>query len=60
VSLVLCCLLQVRRYGKLPHDVTRLAELCAQPNRAQDITPDSKFQWRGDQPIVAFGKHSGM
>jgi hypothetical protein len=49
----------VRRYGDLPRSVAKLASMCAKPNRAQDITPDGKFQWRGDQPIVAFGKHGG-
>ena len=51
--------LQVHRYGDLPRSVAELASMCAKANRAQDITPDGKFQWRGDKPIVAFGKHGG-
>lgn len=49
----------MRRYGDLPREVPELSALCARPGRAQDITPDSKFQWMGDQPVVAFGKHGG-
>jgi hypothetical protein len=60
-ALLLLCLLllQLRRYPQLPRDVESLAALCAAPGRAQDITGDSKFQWRGEVPIVAFGKYTG-
>jgi hypothetical protein len=51
--------MQVRRYGDLPRSASQLSELCSKPGREQDITPDSKFQWRGDLPVVAFGKYSG-
>jgi hypothetical protein len=53
------CCMQVRRYGDLPRSAAQLSELCSRPGREQDITPDSKFQWRGDLPVVAFGKYSG-
>jgi hypothetical protein len=59
---IFCCivlLLQLRRYPQLPRDVESLAALCSVPGRAQDITGDGKFQWRGDIPIVAFGKYTG-
>jgi hypothetical protein len=54
-----CLLLQLRRYPQLPRDAAGLSALCAAPGRAQDITGDGKFQWRGDVPILAFGKHAG-
>jgi hypothetical protein len=58
-SMLRALLLQLRRYPQLPRDVESLAALCSVPGRAQDITGDGKFQWRGDIPIVAFGKYTG-
>lgn len=46
--------MQLRHYPALPRDVAGLAALCA----GQDITEDGKFQWRGEVPVVAFGKHN--
>lgn len=54
-----CTPLQLRRYPQLPRDAAGLSALCAAPSRAQDVTGDGKFQWRGDTPILAFGKHAG-
>uniref|UniRef100_A0A383W7N1 Exonuclease domain-containing protein n=1 Tax=Tetradesmus obliquus TaxID=3088 RepID=A0A383W7N1_TETOB len=47
---------QLRHYPALPRDVAGLAALCA----GQDITADGKFQWRGEVPVVAFGRHAGV
>lgn len=58
-TLALCmlcsCPMQLRHYPALPRDVAGLAALCA----GQDITADGKFQWRGEVPVVAFGRHAG-
>lgn len=50
---------QVRSYKDLPRRVSELANICGRPNRAQDVTHDGKFQWRGEIPVVAFGKYAG-
>ncbi|KAF6255093.1 hypothetical protein COO60DRAFT_1662897 [Scenedesmus sp. NREL 46B-D3] len=50
---------QLRRYPQLPRDAAGLSALCAAPSRAQDVTGDGKFQWRGETPILACGKHAG-
>ncbi len=49
-------LAQVARYSDLPLTVAELHDFC-HPQHPDWIDPDGRIVWKGDKPVLAFGKH---